>query len=226
MAYTGPNLTPLLNYGLNQENPITSLGQNENELLDLVRQLDPNASWKYQDNSGSSNEGGGSAANNWVLDFDNTKLPTALPGSPQHQQGTNMLGLINSSGLVQGMTSLNDPDSYASNNLLYPQFQWDTPYGQMTPSFNVREDTSFMDTVFKVAPWLIGGLGGLMAGLPAMMAGGGLSSLFGGGNAMFSILNSLMQQGAATHGFENGMNINPMMALQLIRALGGGMGGG
>lgn len=199
MAYTGPDLSSLLDYGLNQGTPITQLGQKENDLLNLVRQLDPNASWKWQDNSGSSNEGGTQAASNYVLDFDHTKLPTALPGSPEHQQGTDLRGIMGSSGEVFGMTSLKDPESYASNNLLHPEYQWDTPYGRMTDTRNVRQDTSAMDTVFKFAPMLIlslatlGGGGSLLGGLSSALNASGAS---GFQSLLGSSLPGLLQSGA------------------------------
>lgn len=191
MAYDGPDLSPLLQYGLNQTTPITSLGEEQNRLLELARQFDPDASWKYQDNSGSSNEGGSQAASNYVLDFDHTKFPTALPGSPEHRQGSNMTGLLNSTGEVMGMTSLADPDSYASNNVLDSRYELDTPYGRMTPSRNIREDTSAMDSVFQYAPMAILALATLGSGAPFMS---GLSGALGasGATGMEAILGQLM----------------------------------
>lgn len=54
---------------------ITSIGQRENDLLEQIRKFDPNANWRYQDNTASSTEGNSGPANTWVLDFDHTKVP-------------------------------------------------------------------------------------------------------------------------------------------------------
>ncbi len=175
-----PDLSMLRDYGLNQTNPISELGQKENDLLAMVRQFDPNASWKFQDNSGSSNEGGSRAANTYVLDFDQSKFPDARPpGSAPRKEG-DLRGVLGSSGELFGTTSLHDPDSYANNNLINPEYAWDSPYGRVTDTRNVKHDTGPADMVFKFAPMLIMALATMGAGAPALAGLSGAVTASGG----------------------------------------------
>ena len=193
MAYDGPDLSELLQYGLNQGTPITELGDEQQRLLDTVKQIDPNASWKWQDNSGSSNEGGNQAASNWVLDFDHTKFPTASPGGKPHEEGGDLRGMMLSSGDLAGTQYLGthgNMDAFKGDSLIRPEYQWDTPYGQVTDSRNVHNDRTFMDSVFQYAPMAIMALATMGAGAPLMSGVGGAITA-GGGSTLESILASL-----------------------------------
>src|SRR5574343_430495 len=150
-------LDELLRYGrgeFSQTNtlggPITSLGEREQALLDEIRKYDPNATWRYLDNSGSSNEGGGSNPNSYVLDFDHSKLPRITDNT-----GTER-GLVTSSGGLLGNgkpgQSLafrgevdprwNDWFNLDDNKLQSKGVRWtDDVYGDM--SFGARKKESF-----------------------------------------------------------------------------------
>lgn len=162
--------------------PITSIGQEQAALLDQIRKYDPNANWRFQDNSGSTNEGGQSAANTYVLDFDQSKLPSA--------GGSSRYTPFNSAGQAQGIQSLNQGQANENIRLFNDQRTWDSPeYGHLTDSRNVDDRTS-LDPLFQYAPMVIGGIAGLAG------AGGSLAGLFGGGNSWFNALNGLLQAGS------------------------------
>ena len=204
-------LDELLRYGrgeFSQTNtlggPITSLGEREQALLDEIRKYDPNATWRYLDNSGSSNEGGGSNPNSYVLDFDHSKLPRITDNT-----GTER-GLVTSSGGLLGNgkpgQSLafrgevdprwNDWFNLDDNKLQSKGVRWtDDVYGDM--SFGARKKESF--NWGSLAPMLValaasagtggaslGLLGNLMYGLGPTLA----ETSANGGNLGRTLLNA------------------------------------
>lgn len=161
---------------------VTSLGDRENDLLEQVRKYDPNAKWRFLDNSGSTNEGGGTQANTWVLDFDQSKLPKIKDGNGKD------LGYLSSSGGLSSKLAyrgdvdpkwssyfnLND-DDLASKGLRFT----DDNYGDLSYGALKKQKFDFG----TLAPALVG----LAASIPT----GGLSLLgsgiFGGFNALRGI---------------------------------------
>lgn len=184
-------LEDMMRYGLGQQTPTTSIGDNENQLLEMLRQYDPNASWKYQDNSGSSNEGGGSAANTYVLDFDQTKLPKAPNWKGEDTMVLNSANQLMNNFQYMGNGKDDDPYKFAADGLRNENLQWDTPYGRMTDSRNVINDPTLMDSVYQWAPMIIMSLATLGAGAPLMSGLSGAFSASGAG-ALESTLGSLL----------------------------------
>jgi hypothetical protein len=161
---------------------ITSLGERENALLEQVRQYDPNANWRFQDNSASTGEDGRSLANSWVLDFDHTKLPEI-----KDDEGVKRGYIGSSGGIFDDVKGLNtafrggvDPkwssyfnyndDGLESKGLRFT----DENYGDM--SFGARKKQKF--DFGTLAPALVG----LAASIPT-------------GGASLGLLGSLMTAG-------------------------------
>lgn len=138
---------------------------NGDQILQAVRQYDPNAKWTLVPQYGGE---GGMGADGYRLDFDFTKLPgVGGPGGGRP---------IFESGLVPANADLYNP------NMVYN----DPLYGTLTPQQNVRKQKDPWWTIAApiavgmLAPWAAGGLAaagiGGTAGLTAGATGSGLAA--------------------------------------------------
>jgi hypothetical protein len=191
------NLAGLFDYQSQQaQGPITSLGTEQQALLEQIRKFDPNAQWKYNDFSGSSNEGGQVAQNTYSLDFDQGKLPNA--GGTRTNEA---MPAFNSAGQAQGIQSLN-PGQF-NGRLFNDNVAWDSDYGRVTDSRNVN-DTSPTDALYRLAPMLIMAIATAGAGA-GLMGGLGGAATASGGTALEAALAQMMP-GLLQSGASGGLN--------------------
>lgn len=129
------------------------------QILDNVRQFDPNANWTYV--PGGSNEGG-DIAGGWRLDFDPSAIPAA--GAGTNHPELNFVPIDENTRLTNGAMVYDDPY-----------------YGRVTPYHNVQKErdpwwvTAAPIAVSLVAPWAAGvaaGAGIGTAGLASTVTSG------------------------------------------------------
>ena len=118
------------------------------EQLSRVRQFDPNAKLELFDREEGGGEGGGQMKKHYRINFDESKLPKpAFDAKP---------GTWAVAG-PQGQHVMNENAMRVDPN-----------YGIYTPTKNVKQDKSWLDTVGPMAPILLAALTGGMGFLPSL----------------------------------------------------------
>jgi hypothetical protein len=122
------------------------------DMLNLLKEFDPDASWSYNDNTTGGGEGGPSGQGAYVLNYNASKLPKSKYGS-----------FLDVKPVKEGTEVYDDKYTYDDEN-----------YGKVTHYKNVKKPKDPMWT--KLAP-LVVGMGGPMVG--AALAGAGIGGAAG-----------------------------------------------
>lgn len=222
------DLSDLLRYGRGEFGTgpgdpfVTELGQREQDLLNQIREYDPDATWRWQDNSGSSNESGWTTPSGYVLDFDQTKLPSIgdsgkpfVTSAGQIMDKYTPLDLGSEGTPWEHMfTNVDDDRMYDPHNTI------DSPYGRITDNRNLKPKERGFNWG-ALAPMLIGGLAALpTGGLSLGMLGNSLMSIFNGAMNISNGANPLQALGNTAAGFIPGLAGIPPGILSQLTSMG------